>query len=219
MKYLDVPQSGSMQGVTASRNRNGQYFRSRAIPVQPRTPNQLSVRAAFAAASALWRTITSGQMAGWKSLADQMSRKDSLGQTNTLQPNQAFSSVNINRVRCTLANVVDAPPLSTPAALLTATVTTTGGTLSIAYTPTPMPANTYLFTFASPQMSAGRVFCGDFRLLKVSAAAAASPYNALADYTAKFGVPVVGNQIFFSLVAVSLGFESGPLIVSKVITA
>jgi hypothetical protein len=146
-----------------------------------------------------------------------MTRTDPLGQSYTLQGNQAYSSVNNVRVLCGLAVVSDAPAVTTPSTILTATVTLTAASLSIAYTPTPMPAATYLILYASPQRSAGRNYEGDFRFVKLSTAAQASPIVALTEYTAKFGVPVVGNRIFFSLISASLGFESGPLITSAVV--
>lgn len=217
MKVLKPPQSGSLAGTTASRNRFGQYERSRAIPVNPNTAAQGLVRARLAANSAAWRALTANQRAGWKDLGLMLVRTDSLGQSYSLQGNQAYASVNNNRVACGVATTADAPAIQTPNALLTATITSTGGTLSIAYTATPLAADEYLMVFASPQRSAGRTFEGDFRLIGVSAAAAASPYNALAAYTAKFGAPIVGNRIFFSLVVCKLGFESGPLVATHIV--
>lgn len=219
MKILDVPQSGSMAGTTSSRNRNGQYRRSRATPVNPASSAQGTVRARMSANAANWRTLTDAQRAGWADLGSGCSTKDSLGQTSTLTGFQAFCSVNNNKLNAGDVALTDAPAIVTPAALTSATVTTTAGTLAIAYTVTPLPAGAKLFVFASPQRSAGRSFEGDFRLLGVSAAAAASPFNALSIYTAKFGVPVVGNRIFFSLVVYLGGFMSGPLVTSKIVTA
>lgn len=219
MKVLKPPQSGSHDGMTASRNRFGQYERTRAIPVNPGSTAQGTVRARMAANSAAWRALTGDQQAGWKDLGISLVRTDSLGQSYSLQGNQAYASVNNIRVACGIAAVADAPAIATPTALLTATVTTTGGTLSVAYTATPLAAATYLLIFASPQRSAGRNFEGDFRLIAVTAAAAASPHNLLAAYSSKFGAPVVGNKIFFSLITATLGFESGPLMTSKVVTA
>jgi len=217
MKLLVPPQTGSLAGQTASRNRFGQYMRTRAIPVNPNSTAQGLVRARLAANSTAWRDLTSAQRAGWSGLGISMVRTDPLGQTYSLQGNQAYNSVNNNRVMTGLATVSDAPALTTPDALLTATITLTAIAFSIAYTVTPLPASTYLAAYASPQRSAGRSFEGDFRLMKVSAAAAASPLAILTEYTAKFGVPVVGNRIFLSLVVVSAGFESGPLITSAVV--
>lgn len=217
MKLLVPPQSGSSGGVTASRNRFGQYVRPRAIPVNPNSVAQGAVRGRMSVNSAAWRLLTAAQRAGWAGLGASIVRSDSLGQSYSLQGNQAYASVNNNRVACGLTPVSDAPALSTPVSLLTVTPTITAASFSIAYTATPLAAATYLLLFASPQRSAGRSFESDYRLIKVSTAAQASPLVALTEYTAKFGVPVVGSKIFLSLVTVTLGFESGPFITAAVV--
>lgn len=219
MKVLVPPQSGSQAGTTASRNRFGQYTRTRATPVNPGSSAQGLVRARMAANSAAWRGLTSAQRSGWMSLGQSMVRTDSLGQSYSLQGNQAYASVNNNRVLCGLSAVDDAPGLVTPEALLTATITLTAAAFSIAYTVTPLPAATYLAVFVSPQRSAGRAYESDYRFVKLSSAAQASPLAILTEYTAKFGVPVVGNRIFLSLVCINLGFESGALVTSAVVSS
>jgi len=217
VKFLDVPKSGSLQGSVYSRNRFGQYVRSRATPVNPSTSAQGLVRARLAANAALWRTITAAQRAGWADLGLSMARTDSLGQTYTLNGFQAFCSVNNNNIAAGNAGVSDAPALVTPPALLTSVITLTAASFSVAYTVTPLGAGARLFSFVSPQRSAGRAFEGDFRLLAVSAAAAASPANLLAAYTAKFGVPVITNRIFMSFQVYTAGFLSGPHVTSAVV--
>lgn len=219
MKMLDVPQSGSLQGITSSRNRYGQYKRSRSIPVNPNSGDQGTVRARFGDNSQLWRSLTDAQRAGWEALGLQIQRTDSLGQTYTLNGQGAFIMLNNNLLAVGDAGITAAPALTTPAGLLTATITTAGGTLSVAYTATPLAAGTRLLMYASPQRSAGRQFENDYRLIAFTAAAAASPHNLLAAYTARFGAPVVGNRIFFSLVTQLAGWKSAPLNVSIVVAA
>jgi hypothetical protein len=207
-----------MQGVTASRNRFGQYLRSRAIPVNPSSAAQGLVRTRLSTNSEGWRALTGVQRAGWAGLGTSMVRSDSLGQSYTLQGNQAYCSVNNNRMLCGLPAVSDAPALTAVSNIVTATITLTSASLSIAYTATPMAAATYLAVFASPQRSAGRNFEADFRFIAISAAAGASPLVELTPYSAKFGAPVTGNRIFFSFVAISLGFESGPFVTSQIVS-
>lgn len=216
MKYLAEPRSGSQAGTTASRNRFGQYFRTRAIPVNPRSTQQGAVRARMSANSAGWRALTSAQRAGWTDLGLSMTRSDSLGSSYTLTGFQAYCSVNNNNVAAGNSVVSDAPSLVTPPTILTSTITLAAASFSIAYTPTPMPTGSRLFSYCGPQRSAGRSFESDYRLIAVSAAAAASPANILSAYTAKFGVPVTGNRIFVSLVSYNSGFLSGPLTTSAV---
>lgn len=217
MKVLTAPQSGSQAGTTASHNRFGQYLRTRATPVNPRSTFQGLSRARFGLASANWRGLTDAQRSGWKDLGSQMTRTDSLGSTYTLQGNQAYVSVNSAKAAAGDAQVADAPVLLTPASILTATITLTAAAFSIAYTTTPLATGVKLFTYVSPQVSAGKAFQSDLRLLAVSAAAAASPAVVLTAYTARFGVPVTGNRIFITLVQYLGGFLGAPFYTSQVI--
>ena len=217
MKYLGVPSSGSQAGTTASRNRFGQYFRTRAIPVNPSTPTQLVQRARMSTNAAAWRALTDAQRAGWASLGLQMTRTDSLGQAYDLNGFLAYCSVNNNQLNAGNAVLADAPAIVTPPAILTAVITLTAAALSIVYTASPLGAGVRLFSFASPNQSAGRKFNGTYRLISVSAAAAASPANIYAAYVARLGVPVVGSRIFFSLSTYSGGFIGAPFGVSQVV--
>ena len=217
MKILDVPRSGSYQGITSSRNRNGQYVRTRATPVNPNSSAQGTVRARMSANAIAWRALTGTQRAGWDSLGNSMTRTDSLGQSYNLTGFQAYCSINNLKAAAGDALVSHAPSIVTPTTILTATITLAAAALSVASTPTPMPAALGLFLFASPQRSAGRAFEADYRLIQVSAAAAASPMNGFTAYQARLGTPVVGNRIFFSLVSYDGGFQSGPLLTSAVV--
>lgn len=217
MKILDVPQSGSVAGVTASRNRFGQYHRTRATPVNPNSVAQGVVRARMASNSADWRALTANQRAGWASLGSQMIRADSLGQSYTLSGFQAFCSVNGNKLSAGDAVVADAPAIVTPTGLVTATITLTDAAFSVAYTTTPLAAGVRLFIFASPQRSAGRAYEGDYRLIAVTAAAAASPHNLLSAYSARLGAPVEGQKVFLALQTYEGGFLGSPFSVAQVV--
>lgn len=217
MKILDVPQSGSVAGVTSSRNRFGQYRRSRAIPVNPNSSFQGTQRARLAAAAAAWRDLTSVQRAGWNDLASGFTRTNSLGETYNMTGFMCYVSCYANCAAAGVSVLSDAPSLSTPSTPLTATITLTAAAFSIAYTPTPLGTGIRMFTYVSLQRSAGRAFENDFRLLQVSAAAAASPVNAFSAYQTRFGTPVVGNRVFVALRTFDTAFLSGPLITSAVV--
>lgn len=217
MKYLGLPSSGSQANTTASRNRFGQYFRTRAIPVNPSTPQQLVQRARMSTNAAAWRSLTDTQRAGWLALGLMMTRTDALGQAYDFNGFMAYCSVNNNNLNAGNAVVADAPAIVTPAAILTATITLTAAAMSIAYTATPLGAGVRLFSFVSPQQSAGRKFNGNYRLIAVSAAAAASPANIYAAYIARLGVPVVGTRLFFSLATYQAGFIGAPFGISQVV--
>jgi len=217
MKYLGDTQSGSKGGTTASRNRFGQYYRRRAVPVNPSTPEQLVQRARMSTNAAAYRALTDGQRAGWESLGQSMSRTDSLGQAYNFNGFMAYCSVNNNNLDAGDSITSSAPALVLPPGLLTATITLTAAAFSVAYTATPLGAGVRLFIFASPQRSAGVSFNGDYRLIAVTAAAAASPADIFAAYSARLGTPVVGNRIFLSLQTYEDGFKGSPFGVSQVV--
>lgn len=217
MKFLGPPSSGSQAGTTSSHNRFGQYTRNRRTPVNPNTTQQGVVRARMSANAAAWRALTDAQRAGWEGLGGTISRRDSLGSSYTLNGFMCYCSVNNNNVAAGNAIVADAPALSSPATILTAVITLTAAAFSVAYTTTPLPAGARLFSYVSPQMSAGRAFNANFYLIAVSAAAAASPAVLTAAYTAKWGVPVVGKRVFMSFRTYLGGFLSGPLVTSQVV--
>ncbi|MGH8489398.1 MAG: hypothetical protein ACREXS_11190 [Gammaproteobacteria bacterium] len=217
MKILDVPQSGSLAGQTSSRNRYGQYRRTRASPVNPNSANQVAARGRLTNLAQLFRGLTEVQQAGWFNLGESMSRTDSLGQVYNLTALQAYVSVNSLHLAAGNARVDAAPALVAVAPLLTATITATVAAHSVAYTVTPLAAGARLFVFVSPQRSAGRSFESDYRLIAVSAAAAASPADIETAYEARFGVLVVGQRLFYKLQVYQGGFLSPALDTSAVV--
>lgn len=82
--------SGSSGGTTASRNKGGQYFRRRAVPTNPNTPNQAAVRNAFASAVFGWAALDTAQANAWNDYATNTAWKDSLGQTIRLTGQQMY---------------------------------------------------------------------------------------------------------------------------------
>lgn len=218
MKILDSPRSGSYAGVTSSRNRFGQYVRSRAIPVNPASTFQQIVRARLQTNADAWKSLTATQREGWGSLGSQFSRSDSLGQTYDLTGFQAYCSVNNNNLAAGNAVVADAPLFSLPYPMSTVTPTITSASFSVAFTATPLLTGERIFISASPQRQAGRSFEGDYRLITVSAAAGTSPTNILSSYQARFGSPITGNRIFTSVQRFFAGFLSSPIGTSTVVT-
>jgi len=217
MKILDVPQSGSVGGVTSSRNRYGQYRRTRATPVNPASSFQTAVRARMQQNADGWKALTAVQREGWGALGAQMTRTDSMGQTYDMTGFAAYCSVNNYRLAAGDTVSSDAILYDPPAPLLTVTPTATIATLSVAYTTTPLAATIRAFISASPMRSAGRFFESDYRLISVTAAAAASPSSIFTPYSARFGAPVVGSKIFVSVQLYKAGLMSQPMTASLIV--
>jgi len=195
MKMLDVPQSGSQAGTTSSRNRFGQYRRTRATPVNVNSAAQQAVRNTLSELSVAWRGLTSIQREAWESFALAHPRVDSLGQSITLTGHQTYVGINSSLGRAGLA-AVDVPDNTAPPeppAVGATTVTAAG--FSIAFGATPVPAGQSLVIETSPPLSAGRAFSNDFRVVKVRAAAAVNTLLK-ADMEAKWGTLSAGQKFF-----------------------
>jgi hypothetical protein len=236
MKYVPGLLAGQLSGgagsTVASHNRAGSYFRTKVTPTNPNTVLQAQRRAKLTALAQAYRGLTEAQRSGWAALGGQISRLDALGHSYTLTGLQAYELVNFYRGLAGQLPIADAPVLSAAPALDTLTLTgsATVPALSLAYTPTPLGAGQRLLIYASPQVSAGINFFGDvtprargskglYKLLSVTAAAAASPANLLASYTTKFGTLVVGKKISVAALPLSADYEPGVAMRADVILA
>lgn len=101
--------SGSQNGVTAARNRGGQYLRRRAVPTNPNTTQQQAVRSALTSLVASWQSLTAAERAAWATYAENTPRTDSLGQSIVLTGQQQYVSSNTARIAAALARVDAAP--------------------------------------------------------------------------------------------------------------
>jgi hypothetical protein len=83
--------SGSVGGVTYSRNRYGMYQRRRAVPVNPATGLQLAVRSALTAGVNAWTALLDdAERAAWTLYAANVPMIDRLGQSQNLSGQAMF---------------------------------------------------------------------------------------------------------------------------------
>ena len=224
MKFLDVPNSGSIQANTHSHNRAGQYKRNRRSPVQPiGTGRRSFIRAAFGAASQAWSGLTDAQRAAWASFALDHPVTDSLGQAIILTGHQQYVRTSISA-----QNVGEAAPAVPPADLslpvVSDAVAVFAITTGLAVTFTGGDAGSFVVGAVSRPMSAGRSFNKTF-WQPLGADGFADGFDAVwaistALYAAEFGAPVVGQRVFIKLTPLSGGFWNGTsVIVSAIVTA
>lgn len=220
MKFLDVPQSGSIAGTTHSHNRAGQYTRNRRSPVQPiGTGRRAFLRAAFGASSSGWAALTGPQQASWAAAAGSHPITDALGQSITLTGQQLFVSINTQLRNCGSAPVT-APPGSFAVfgeGAFTFTAVSAG---AITVTPAGNGAagDFTLVAFSKP-LSSGRSFTKTFWQDTHVAGNSAAAIVATTAYQAQFGIPPVGTRIFCKLTPVSaLGVTGVPVIQFATVT-
>lgn len=102
--------SGSVGGITASRNRGGMYFRARAIPVDPNTPAQATIRAILGSLVNRWiNTLTIGQRNNWDVYAANVPLTGPLGDPITVSGMNHYVRANTPRSQI-LATIIDDAP-------------------------------------------------------------------------------------------------------------
>ena len=107
---LGTAMSGSTDGIVASHNRGGTYFRNRATPTNPNSPQQAAVRAIFRQLGAAWRdTLTAAQRAAWDTYALNTPIPNALGDPINVGGLGMYQRGNVARLQAGLARVDDGP--------------------------------------------------------------------------------------------------------------
>lgn len=115
--------SGSVGGVTASRNRSGMYMRARAIPVNPNTGQQQAVRSLMASLSVVWQSVlTPAQRTGWETYATNTPLINRLGASIHVSGLNMYIRTNLPRLQAVANRIDNAPTLYNLSALTAPTI-------------------------------------------------------------------------------------------------
>lgn len=146
---LTGPMSGKLGGMVASRNRGGQYFRRKAVPVNPDSTLQVQRRSAFASLIAQWNNnLTPAQREAWTVWALNTPRIDSLGQTHILTGQNAFVGANSLRMIAGQPVLAAAPTIFNRGEALSLN--------SVQYDPGPPALLDFAYSYGSLTSAAGR---------------------------------------------------------------
>ena len=208
MKMLDVPQSGSIGGVTSSHNRAGQYQRSRRAPVSPtRTPKQSVARARFGASSALWQTLDAPTQNAWTAFAAAYPVVDSLGQSITLTGQQYFVGIQ-SQLQAVGQPTNTAVPTNTTLYPIDTPVLYADGSGTFIVSVAEVIAGDFNKVSCSPVLSNGVSFNKQFSQFAVLTST--TPILDISNvYAAQYGAPVGGKKIFVALVDVNSSGMNG----------
>lgn len=204
--------SGSIGGVTASRNAGGNYLRGRAIPVNPNTPQQQAIRSFLAQGSALWAsTLTQAERDTWDLYAENVLLPNSLGDLRNVGGIAQYQRSNVGRLvadEATLLRVNTAPPIfdlgdySQPKI---ESVNAAADTADVSFTNTDAWANedaaAMLIYFSRPKNSGVHFFKGPYRFAHAILGNGVTAPTSPATVTLPF--PVVAGQKVFMFVRVT----------------
>jgi hypothetical protein len=218
MKILDIPQSGKRGLNVSQAGRFGQISRTLAIPANPRTSAQMTVRDNLSRVAARWRVLTEPQRVEWMEAATAVKSNSRLGQSGALSGFQLFAKIN-----CTLAQFgqdqEDTPPLRPQFADLVPqnlVITNAGGVVALKLTCLGDPGENTIVRGSKP-VSQGIEVCKDFRILGPYPAAVAGWADITSLYTARYGVPKAGTKVYVQASQFVDGWESVPRAYSAIV--
>lgn len=200
--------SGSIGGLTFSRNKGGMYVRSRALVTNPNSVYQAAVRARFAQLATRWtQTLDDGQRLLWTIYGEQVPITNSVGDSINLSGLAWYQAMNGARLSAGLSIINDAPfdySLAALTAPVVASVDEAADTASVVFTNTDAWAGEVggaLIVYASRGQNASRnFFKGPYRYAG-RVLGAASPPTSPASITLPFDVGA-GQKVFFMFRAV-----------------
>lgn len=189
--------SGKFGGTVGARNKSGMTIRNRVKGTNPKTNAQLTQRAKFSNNASGWRELTTAERKAWilSASSGEWPQKNRLGET--VQPT---GSGLYNLLNDTLSSVgvaiITAPPLKVSFTQITLgafTVAEAVPAMSLIYAGV-LAADEGLVLTATFGMSPGVSRPSNFR--KIAYYVTTSPANLLASYSAVFGNPIAGTQVF-----------------------
>lgn len=217
-KILDVPQSGSVGNETSSHNRGGQYRRQRSIPTNPRSVAQQAARARLADLAAGWRGLTASQQTAWIAFGNSFTVNNTLGTAIHLTGLQCYIKVNTVNLLNGTAIVSVPPALPSFVACTVTAVTAVSATPLIQLAGTTPATGTSYMIFASPQVSAGLNYNGNYRWLQTSTTFTSGELSLQTTYAAKFGALIAGKKIFVKVVQVQAGMQDNGTVYTCIVS-
>lgn len=169
---LGSSMSGSLRGITASRNKGGQYLRGRTTPINPNTTRQQAVRSNLSGLMARWnQELTESEREGWRTYADNVETTNTLGETIKLTGLNWFIAANVVRLQPLAAGIPVLTPVDTAPTefdlgpgvagvnTYAGVFTTPPGVITVSGTMTaPAPVGGDVFLYVAPPQNPGKRF-------------------------------------------------------------
>lgn len=190
---------GKINGSVFARNRGGAYVRTKVTPLNPQSVRQVAARNLLTSLAQSFRSLTQEQITAWNEAVTQWQTTDVFG--DLVSPTGLALYVRLNsNISNAGGSLLTSPPAPTGAAALTelSLVADVSGTqFDITFAPAAVPANHTMFIESTAMLSPGINNANSrFRFIGVAGAAEASPFDAYAFQTAKFGSLVAGQKAY-----------------------
>jgi hypothetical protein len=194
--------TGSIGGWTFSHSRYGAYIRMRQIPTKRDTPYTEIARNALIASSKAWAGLTAAVKAAWVTWAQTHPITDAIGNPQVLTGHTAYIAITALQRQLGDTPVLNPPLTASPAPVTIQSLSAYADhqTVTLEFTPDPLPANTGLYIQAVLSDNPTRTFFTNLvKLVTVSIAATPSPLALQDDILERFGSLLTGQLLLLRI--------------------
>ena len=212
---------GKQGGSVWATNQGGLYYRNNHNTGQRQTLSQNQRRISLASVSGLWRKLTSDQRNAWIAAAPDFPTTNIFGDPRIPTGYELFMRINmeLKTLRQSLRNT---PPTPTSIPVIGAIVwqNMVPSNQGLEFSEASAADSLYKIFVTRPMSPGIQKIPVRWYLIKVSATGGLNRINFSTEYQAKFGVPVVGSQIFAKVVFVwdLLGIAGPPMYVQGIVS-
>jgi len=208
---LVVDGRGKIGGHVASKNKAGNYLRTKTTPTNPQTSAQTSARALFGSISQQWSGLSDAVRLGWNEAVAEWQKTDIFGDLKQVSGKALFQRLNNQAQSAGYPAVTSAPAKAEMVSGVISVVDFQTGSQAIDLTGAYSGSGARLVISATPVLSDGTTFVKN-KLRQIitqlgSTYDSGAVYNAYAD---KFGEPLVGDNIYFSVKYVLANGQASP---------
>ena len=212
---------GKLGGQVFSKNRAGAYIRTKVTPTNPQTSFQTLARVLFAAISQAWSGLTQSGRDAWNNAVSDWQKTDIFGDLKQPSGKALFQRLNNQAQAAGYAAVTAAPArLEMVEGVITAVALEAGVTEELTLSGPYGGADARVVVLGTGSLSQGTSFVKNkLRQIYSPVANAYSASAAYAAYTAKFGVPSAGDNVYFGVKYVLPNGQASPVqIIKSVVT-
>jgi hypothetical protein len=227
VKFIHLSDArGKIGGAVASKNKAGNYFRSKTSPINPQTGYQSTVRSRFSSNSKAWASLTDEQRLSFETGAQLFTQSNIFGDNVKLSGAQLFQRLNSNILAAGGSVITSCPgPQSVQTFTgISAVADVSDSTIVIDLPGVPTTSPFKQNIYATPVVSAGKKFVkSQFRLIGSFAIGTGSSQDITAAYESRFGTgwKTAGKTFYVKAktVLIASGLDSIPMSARVVVIA
>lgn len=200
-KRICDPTSGKIGNQVYQNSRNGQVVRTRAIPTNPNSAQQVEARDNMKAAAQAYDALTEAQQNAWIEAAAVIQSRSRLGQSGPLTGLQYYVKVNAALLEIGSAQLSTPPSAPTFGSLVitSESLENASGVLTFAVTLSgTLPSGTRMFAAAPVNPGVRRP--PDMVDLGAVPALVGQVTDVASLYSTRFGCPAIGKRVHYKFV-------------------